>query len=159
MINRVKKGFLIDTNHLSPLFRRDETVLGNLSRNPGCPIFASVISLGEVEAGHAITNSTNLDVRTQFESFIQNEFYPNALPIKRTTRIYYSMVMEKIWSEFPPSSKTQTESHLRSIGVDINDVWIVSQAIEHNLILATTDSMKSIKKSVGNLVDFENWTN
>lgn len=122
------------------------------------PILASVISLGEIEAGHRTTETTDHQRRYEFERFVTDEFRPRALTIDPGTRIYYGDLIEGIWRRhLPKSSRIRTERHLVELGVDVNDVWIAAQAIEHNLILVTEDAMECIRESASRLLDIENW--
>jgi len=152
-------GYLLDTNHIEYVFTKHKRVMKRLGSLPGdTQLRASVISLGEIEAGHRITETTDHQKRHDFERFINNEFRPHGLLVKPTTRQYYAHIVESIWKRHPPSGRrTRTEWHLVGLGVDINDVWIAAQAIEHNLVLVTEDDMKCIRQSVGKLLDVDNW--
>jgi predicted nucleic acid-binding protein len=46
---------------------------------------------------------------------------------------------------------------LSDLGVDVNDVWIVAVAWEHNLTLLTNDRMPVLREVVGNDVEFDSW--
>ena len=153
------KAYLLDTNHVARLFEKHERVIARLdSLPPDTPIRASVISLGEIEAGHRITETTDQQRRDDFEQFVVLEFRPNALTVSPMTRHNYADLIEGIWQRNPPTSgRTRTERHLVELGVDINDVWIAAQAIEHNLILVTEDNMQCIREAAGKLLDVENW--
>lgn len=153
------KAYLLDTNHVEYLFQEHERVMARLgSLPPDTQIRASVISLGEIEAGHRITETTDQQRRDDFDRFVAQEFRPLALSVNSTTRNYYADLVGGIWQRNPPSSRrTRTERHLVELGVDINDVWIAAQAIEHNLILVTEDNMQCIREAAGKLLDVENW--
>ncbi len=153
------KAYLLDTNHVGYIFQRHNRVMSRLrTLPPNILLLASVISLGEIEAGHRITETTDQQRRDEFDRFVYQEFRPHALMVSPTTRYCYADLIEGIWQRYPPSSgHTRTERHLVELGVDINDIWIAAQAVEHNLILVTEDNMRPIKESAGRLLDVENW--
>ena len=153
------KAYLLDTNHVERLFEEHERVMARLgSLPPDTQIRASVISLGEIEAGHRITETTDQQRRDDFDRFVALKFRPHALTVSPVTRYCYADLIEGIWQRNPPTSRgTRSEWHLIKLGVDINDVWIAAQAIEHNLILVTEDKMQCIRESAGKLLDVENW--
>ncbi|MHC4401195.1 MAG: type II toxin-antitoxin system VapC family toxin [Planctomycetota bacterium] len=153
------KAYLLDTNHIGHIFDQHQRVMGRFRSLPvGTGLFASVISLGEIAAGHRITATTDHQRRDEFERFVTQEFRPHALVVSQSTREYYAQVIEGIWQRHPPASRgIRTEKHLVDLGVDINDVWIVAQTLEHNLILVTEDRMERIRESADRLLDVENW--
>ena len=83
-------------------------------------------------------------------------FFHHACEVSINTGIYYAKIMERIWQRWPPKSSTKTEAHLASLGVDINDVWVVAVAWEHGLIVLTQDKMQAIK-DVTTEVEFDCW--
>ncbi len=153
------KSYLLDTNHVMHVFNGHGRVVAHLaSLPPATQIRTSVISLGEIEAAHRITETTDQQRRDEFDRFVFQEFRPLALPLSASTRQCYAQLIEGIWQRNPPSSgRTRTEWHLVKLGVDINDIWIAAQAIEHNMILVTEDNMQCIRESAGKLLDVENW--
>ena len=76
------KAYLLDTNHVGYVFERHQSVMSRLrSLPPETPLRASVISLGEIEAGHRITETTEHQRRDEFDRFVFQEFRPHALPV------------------------------------------------------------------------------
>jgi len=151
-------GYLLDTNHITawegghPKF-----VERNRARPVENIIWVCPISLGEMECGIRITNSTDFARRSACRKFLQTEALDFVWPIKDTTRISYADVMEKIWRKHPPPNrKVDTQAHLAAFGVDVNDVWIVAVALEANLTLVTSDQMATIRDCVPEL-RVENW--
>lgn len=153
------KAYLLDTNHIGHIFDRHQRVIQRCRSLPAnTRLFASVISLGEIAAGHRITKTTNHQRRDEFERFVTHEFRPHALGVTASTREYYAQVIEGIWQRHPPTHEgIRTEKHLVDLGVDINDVWIAAQTLEHNLILVTGDKMECIREATGRLLDVEDW--
>ena len=110
---------------------------------------ASAITLGEIEAGHRMTQTTDQRRRDDYTTFVNEQFLPNSLPISHSTRLSYAEIISRIWKRYPPANpKTRTEVHLVQLGVDINDVWVVAVAWEHGLTLVTEDKMKIIREVV-----------
>jgi predicted nucleic acid-binding protein len=110
-------------------------------------------TLGEVEAGHYMSVSTNPQRRDEFASFIVDEYLHREIQITSSTRISYASIMGGIWRQNPPSRTAETDRHLQHI----NDVWLVASALEHGLAVLTSDSMACIRQSVGREVVFDCW--
>ena len=153
------KGYLLDTNHIGFIFDGKRSVIAQLRSLPSrAEVCASVISLGEIEASFRITTSNDLQRRDEFERFVNNEMAPWVLRVDRFTRQFYGELVEGIWRRHQPrNAKVRTEYHLVTLGVDVNDLWIAAQAIEHNLILVTQDKMDTIREAAGKLLDIQNW--
>lgn len=151
-------GYLLDTNHVAALANRNQRILLKVrSLPPDTQVRACTITLGEVEAGHLITTTTDQQKRDQSSAFINATFLPNALPVSISSRVYYAQIVSRIWQKHTPlKGSVQTESHLLGLGVNINDVWIVSVAWEHGLTFVTADRMQCIRDVVPE-VQWENW--
>ena len=151
-------GYLLDTNHLSALHIKEPSILQKIATlPPGVQARVCVITLGEVEAGHQMTQSTNQQRRNDYTAYINKEFLPTAISVSVNTRTYYADIIGRIWARNSPRTRRRrTEQHLLSLGVDVNDVWIAAVAWEHNLILVTSDAMTVIKNAVPE-IRFENW--
>ena len=151
-------GYLLDTNHLSALFQKEPSILQKIAALPaGVQLRVCVITLGEAEAGHQMTRSTNQPRRDAYTAYVNKEFLPNAIGVSVNTRTYYADIMGRVWNKNrPKKKKLKTERHLVNLGVDVNDIWISAVAWEHNLILVTSDAMTAIKE-VAPEIHFENW--
>ncbi len=154
------RGYLLDNNHVSALYRKEPSVIKRYQEVPhDWQLRVCTITLGEIEFGHLIANSPDALKQDDFNRFLNDNFIAGdiALPVSVATRIDYAELLCRILQEHPvPSSKTRTEYHLANIGVDMNDLWAVSIAREHNLIFATQDEMKVIRKAAFD-VQFDNW--
>ena len=149
-------GFLLDTNHVCKMHEKHPLILAKLaSLPPGTQIRASVVTLAEIDWGHAVTKTTDQAKRDAYTRFVNSTFLPNAIPISPATRIEYVRILSGIWKQHPPPKGKKTERHLVDLGVDINDVWIAATACEHGLVLATTDSMACIRQQMP--LQPENW--
>jgi predicted nucleic acid-binding protein len=154
------RGFLLDTNHVGAFCRNDPKVVAKLRTFPvEWTVRVCAITLGEIEAGHLITTTTDQAKRIDFLRCINEEFLRHALEISIFTRFKYAQIISRILRSNPmPNPDTKTERHLvQACGVDINDVWTVASAWEHNLTFVTTDEMTAIRKAVKNDVQFDNW--
>ena len=120
-------------------------------------IYGSAITLDEISAGHEMTQD-DLRRRHLVRNFLNIYIVPNALSVTHSTARTYGEIIGRIWKKRPPSNpNTKTDAHLVSLGVDINDVWIVACAWEHGLTLLTTDAMTCIKEVISPEVEWENW--
>jgi tRNA(fMet)-specific endonuclease VapC len=152
------KGYLLDTNHVTAWEKQATTFMEALSKIPDESVLrVCAITVGEIEAGHRINPTTNQARRDEFNAFVVRELHPYTIPLTLTTRIRYGEIMDRLWKKYRPPEGRRTELHLASsVGIDINDVWIVAVAWEHNLTLLTTDRMEKIRELVPE-VQFENW--
>jgi len=151
-------GFLMDTNHVIAWEARNPALIAKLEALPKNDlVYACAITLGEIAAGHEMT-SGDLVRRHQVEQFLNLYVLPKEIAITLYTRSYYGQIMGRLWRRTPPAKPSvSTDSHLvNTLGVNVNDVWIVACAWEHGLILLTTDSMTNIR-NVTPEVTFENW--
>ena len=153
------RGYLLDNNHIGALFRKDASVLLKLRSIPvDWQIRVCSVTLGEIEAGHRMTEPTDHSKRDDYERFVNENFLHHALEISIHTRETYAEIIARIWEKYPPANpKKRTEQHLVDLGVDINDVWAVAVAWEHGLTFVTADKMACIREVVGDEVQFENW--
>lgn len=151
-------GYLFDTNHISAWEEGNPALLARLRRKPVENIvWVCPISLGEIECGLRITQSGDPMRRSACRKFINDEALDFVFDIRLETRESYADVMSRIWHKHTPaSSKIATQAHLSQWGVDVNDVWIAAVALEHNLILLTTDRMDTIRDCVPEL-QIEDW--
>ncbi|MGH9590782.1 MAG: hypothetical protein ACRD25_10315, partial [Terracidiphilus sp.] len=119
-------------------------------------IWVYPIALAEVEAGLRMTATTDPQRRARCRRFIEDEVAQFVHPIQITTRESYALIMERIWRVHPPAIGGDTQEHLSSLNVQINDVWIAAVALERGLILLTHDGMVVIRECAPEL-NFEDW--
>jgi predicted nucleic acid-binding protein len=145
------KGYLLDTNHVAAVCRKDAAIIRKLDAFPaGTQIRTNVITLGEVEAGNRITVTTNQKKRDEYVAELEKRFLPEVLPITVKTRFYYAEIMGRLWDKHgPPTRKVKTERWLvEQFAVDINDIWSVAIAWDHGFTFVTTDEMERIKEVI-----------
>jgi predicted nucleic acid-binding protein len=147
----------MDTNHVVAWEAGNLAVRAKLDSMPtNTLVCTSAIVLGEMSAGHHMT-AGDLQRRHQVRQFLNIWVIPYVVAVSATTENYYGQIIGRLWKIPPlPKKGTDTDAHLVSLGVNVNDVWIVASAWEHNLILLTSDSMTNIR-NVTSEVTFENW--
>ena len=154
------RGYLLDNNHVSAVFRQEPNVIRRYKEVPSdWQIRVCCITLGEIEFGHLVANPADPDKQEDYNRFLNEHFisYDRALPVSVATRIDYAEILSRIWQKHPPpNSKIRTESHLDKLGVDVNDLWTVAIAREHKMIFATQDKMTVIREAAFD-VKFDNW--
>jgi predicted nucleic acid-binding protein len=152
------RGYLVDVNHVRAHFDGNPSFMARLRDTPPDTLLrVCAVTLGEIQAGHVMSTSTNLQRRDDYERFIIETYHYVTLPILVPTCISYAQIVGGIWKQHPPKGGVQTERHLVDLGVDINDVWLVASALEHGLTVLTTDAMTCIKEAVGATVIFDCW--
>ena len=151
-------GYLMDTNHVTAWEGQNPTLIAKLDSLPkNTLVYTSAITLGEISAGHEMTTGGDLHRRHMVRQFLNLYVIPDAVPISHATESYYGQIMGRLWKRHPPpKADVSTDAHLLTLGININDVWIVACAWEHGLTLLTTDNMKAIR-DVTPEVTFENW--
>jgi len=68
-------GYLLDTNHVGALSRQDPKVMQKVNSLPAdTQLRACTITLGEIEAGNRITQTTNSQQRNEVTVFVNAKF-------------------------------------------------------------------------------------
>ena len=152
------RGYLLDVNHVSAHFRGQPSFMERFRLVPSDTQWRICsITLGEIEASHRMSVSTDPERRNDYARFVIEEYAYNAVEITAATRDSYAKIIGRIWQMHPPPKRTtKTERHLIDCGVDVNDVWMVSSAWEHGLTVLTEDEMVCIRDAVPE-VTFESW--
>jgi predicted nucleic acid-binding protein len=153
------RGYLVDVNHIRAHFEKRLDFMAKLRLMPTDTQYrACAVTLGEIEAGHVMSTSTNEGRRDEFAKFVIDHYRYCALEIAASTTESYSLIMGRIWQRHRPANKkTRTDAHLVGLGIDMNDVWMAASAWEHNLIMLTSDAMSCIREAIPEL-QFECWT-
>lgn len=151
------RGYLLDTNHVPSWAKPSGAFKERLERKPPeYLMWVSAIAFGEIQWGLS-NDTTDALLRSDYERFIARVARPQVLEVTATTDIYYAKLLRRLWDKYPPpSGGTRTEAHLVTLGIDVNDVWIVSSAWEHGLTFLTQDKMKPLRDIVPE-VTFECW--
>jgi predicted nucleic acid-binding protein len=153
------KGYLVDVNHVSAHFNRNQSFHQKYRKIPAETRFClCAITLGEIQASHEMTVSTNQDRRDKYKEFIIEQYLHNVIPIDASTRIYFADILGRIWRKYPPPKEKRTDRHLIDCGVDMNDVWLAACAFEHGFTILTSDTMTCIRNVVAKEeVKFDCW--
>jgi predicted nucleic acid-binding protein len=115
------------------------------------------ITLGEIEFGHLIANPPDIEKQEDFNRFLNQNFIRTALEVSTATRIDYAEILARILEAHPrPNQDIRMEWHLAKIGVDMNDLWTVAVAREHNLTFVTQDKMSCIREACFDVL-FDCW--
>jgi tRNA(fMet)-specific endonuclease VapC len=150
-------GYLLDTNAASILWdarHRDHNkitaFLGNISDSP---IWISIVVLAEVEYG--LKTAPRRDVDRQND--VRNEMakFPLVLSADKHTVAPYSDLRAELFKKYSPkglkgrlTAKRPEDlvgrTSAKELGVQENDIWLASQAIQYNLILVTEDRMSRL---------------
>lgn len=153
------KGYLLDTNMVSHWDAQHSKVVQQINAHLDDLIYTSAITLGEIYAAHATNANNNPERRAACELFIEVQFHGHVLNVDRHIKDSYAELMKNIYQAYPKAkSKTSTQRYLTDLGVDVNDLWIASIAMERNLVLVTTDGMPVIRQAAGARLEVENWT-
>lgn len=151
-------GFLLDTNifsiwHDSVLGERHRRVTERIDGlESGSPLWMSIVSLGEIEFGHHCTQPASLERLSEFKAFIRKQ---NILfkEVTRHTTGQYGRLKAAIFQKYAPKEKRGKKKIIEqlldpisghALGAQENDLWIVAQALEHNLVLVSDDRMERI---------------
>jgi predicted nucleic acid-binding protein len=153
------RGYLLDTNHVDPIFRREPRCTARREAvQHDWQVRVCTITLGEIEAGNLLAVPYDAERQEALNRFLNENLISNALEVSISTRIDYATLMDRILEVHPrPTRNVTLEQHLvKNLGVDINDLWIVSVAREHNLIMCTNDRMQVIRDAAWD-VQFDDW--
>jgi predicted nucleic acid-binding protein len=158
------EGYLFDTNIVSQWFRGNSLVVKRVEAIPSdALLYISSITIGEIEFGHACVRSPDKAKQAEFRRWIKEHLEDQELPLEASTGIYYGMFKCELFRKFPPRGKKKRPESCfddvtgKDLGIDENDLWLVSQACDHNLIFVTNDRMTRIKEIVGDRVKIDSW--
>lgn len=126
------QGCLLDNNHVSAFFNEEPKVIEAINSMPAeRGVWVCAITLGEIEAGHEITQTTDQQRRDEYKQFVKEAFIFHKLDVSEFTGFYYGQIVGRIFAKHPPKDDTvKTEHWLVSLDVDVNDVWAVAVAWE-----------------------------
>lgn len=151
-------GYLLDTNAASVLWdakhRDHEKIWSFLQERSEDPIWISVIVLAEVEYG--LKTAPNADADRQ--RAVRNEMakFPFVLEVDKHTIPTYSALRAELFRACSPVNSRGRltvkwpedlceRTTAKALGIQENDLWIASQAIQYNLISVTDDRMARIQ--------------
>ena len=159
------EGYLLDTNMARSACHKGskphERVRVWLDSLGDAAVFISAVSLAESEYGLELVplpTQMKLDIRSAMATY-------TILPVDRHTAEIYARVRAILFNKYAPKKRvnevgTRYPEDLREftsgkeLGIQENDLWIVSVAVEYNLMFVTTDKAGGMRR----IVDAANYT-
>ena len=145
-----KEAYLLDTSIASVAsyegHRLHKEVRVWLDELEDDAVFISAISLAECEYGLKLTNlgsNRNLDIRKAMAMYI-------ALPVNHHTAPIYGKIRATLFNLHAPRDRRnriasryvedlREPTSGKELGIQENDLWIVSVAVQYNLVFVTSD--------------------
>ena len=152
-------GYLLDTTAASVLWDQKhhdhQMIRGFLQGVAESPTWVSIVVLGEVTYG--LKTAPQMDENRQAEVRRKMARFPSILDVNKHTIEPYSDLRAALFKKY---SRKDTRGRLKTkwpedlldrtsakkLGVQENDLWIAAQAIQHNLILITSDHMRRLQE-------------
>lgn len=177
MTKTLGKDYLLDTNIVSMLFRAKngdmdvacQSVLAQAIgiQNAGMRAYICAATVGELEYGMAIANRPDTKIHSDLRALINSFPVIHAID-KHVAAESYACLRAKLFrkyaskdargkikGKYPEEMVDPTTGKL--LGIQENDLWIVSVAMTYDLIFVTHDRMEHIRQIVGADLDFEDW--
>ncbi len=130
-------------------------------------LFISVVTLGEIEYGHRVTATPNVQAQSEYMRFLREQC-PAPLEIVTHVAEYYGEL--KAWLDNLSDKRKRTRAKRRNglgvrttpskLAVEDNDIWIAAQAMTFKLVLVTNDSRGNFGKLQTHFaptLQVENW--
>src|ERR1044071_5515867 len=151
--------YLLDTNIISYLVDKgraqNELVSEQLLRsiNKESRLHVSVVTIGELEYGCEVHKKDV--IRKNIFDFLDTRF--NIINVTRHTAQCYGEIRAALFEKFSPKGlrhglrpeQLKDPVTATELGIDENDLWLVSQAYERNLIFVTADKTVHLRDVVG----------
>lgn len=153
------EGYLLDTNIASASWDygapSHRSVRNRLEELGDAIVYVSAVSIAEVEYGLQIAPSIDVQrqstVRRAMDSF-------KVLDIDKHTANTYAEIRANLFRTHSPRSRRGrlTRKYIedlvdrttgKELGIQENDLWIVSVAVQYNLILVTNDRMHRVTEA------------
>jgi len=121
-------------------------------------LFISVVTLAEIEYGHAVTLSPDMAAQAAYRKFLAEEL-PPAIEISRHIHEPYSKLRAWLFNNCSPRTKRGRASRAEELanpttslelGIDENDLWIAAHAALHGLVLVTHDRLSNLARAIQN---------
>lgn len=145
-------AYLLDTSVASTawdaLSPRYASVRGRLAALSDARLFVCAITLGEVEYGLGVSPGVDSDRHAQVRSAMREY---ELLALNRHTTSYYGRLRAELFKQYSPrgtrgrlTSKRPEElmdgTTALALGIQENDLWIVSVAVQYDVVLVTLDA-------------------
>lgn len=158
MVSNNPEVYLLDTNIASAAWNvrhSAHTVVIDKLRQLGLArIFISCVTIAEIEFGLQVTPQIDADkqriVRSNMDSY-------EPLRIDKHTAKEYARIRASLFRQFWPKSRSLKFRYIedlvdevtgKSLGIQENDLWIVSVAVQYNCILVTGDRASGMQRIV-----------
>ena len=155
-----RDGYLLDTNIVRLWFANNSMIRQRVNELQGHFIYVSVVTIGEIEFGHTNVNATDVQKQKKFFRHISKFFETPRLEITEGAACAYGRFKRAVFDLTDKKGK-YTEDREDKLGnkcnIDENDLWLVSQAYDHNLTLVTAEGMSILKTAVAGEVVIETW--
>ena len=146
--------YLLDTNHCSRAILKDAQVLNHLRAIDNNIVATSVITQGELidMAERSQRRKSNLMLVQDFLRGI------DIYEIDRKIATKYGEIKASIFKQFAPKEKSKRrKTKMVDLGFGENDLWIAAVALEHNLIVVSSDKDFQRIKQVEKGLTVESW--
>lgn len=166
MEGQALEGYLLDTNVASAATyegsARRDAVRDWLNTIGDAPVFVSAVTLGEFAQGEARVRILHPDESGIFPASLLKSYA--VLPIGKDAAEVWGQIRAEIFAKHAPNifrrnMKGRSVANLpggatdSQLGIQENDLWIVSVAIAHNLVFVTSDQASGM----GRIVDAANY--
>jgi len=166
----VADAYLLDTNLICALWDRWHKDHDNARRHVGGfgddPVYASVVTFAEIEYG--LLTAPNIDKLRQDRMREDMRAFRLVLDIGRHTWQPYAELRARLFRKYSPkrsrgrlTAKRVPDLWERTpdklLGIQENDLWLASQAMERDLVLVTSDRMRHIVAVAGQDLRAQRW--
>ena len=161
MQDLAEDGYLLDTNMVSAATyepnSRHEQVRAWLARREGALIFISTVTIGEIRYGESLARAQPDRARATISDPALADF--TVLDIDAHTARLWGAYRATIFDKYAPRDRrgrvrTRSLAGLvdrttdTDLGIQENDLWIVSAAVAHGLVFVTTDKAGGMRRVV-----------
>lgn len=160
------RDYILDTNIWSDWYKNEDYVIEKLKEKAGAKLHLSAVVFGEAFYGYELLAPREKGRLGDVTGFIRGQML-ETLGIDSHVSEVYGKLRAKVFNKFAPATKRkkgmrpeQLVDPCTSLELQIqeNDLWIVSQAINWELVLVTNDmKMKPIWDLAGNDLQVEHW--
>lgn len=165
-------AYLLDTNLVSLLWDAERAEHGDartfiMGLDPGV-LYVSAVTFAEIEYGLLVAPNVG-ESRHQKVRNSMNGFEPGlVLEIGRHTWQCYAELRARLFRKYSPKDRRGRLTAKRIcdlweripdklLGIQENDLWLASQAMERDLVLLTGDRMKHIIEVAGQNLRTQKW--
>ncbi|MBL7208767.1 MAG: PIN domain-containing protein [Dehalococcoidia bacterium] len=160
MNGTIEEGYLLDTSVASAVFDKGSPghfeVRNNLEQLGEGIVYICPIAVSEIEYGLKVAPSIDSDRQLIVRSAMAQY---ECLDIDYYTSEPYSDIRANLFKKYSPRDRRNRLTMKRvedliepttgkELGIDENDLWIVSTAVEYNLVFITRDQKGSMKRIV-----------